>query len=168
MTILTQDAPARDAFDTKAKIRIGVEGDAYVQPTDDGMVAFSIINGEVCIRPDVARAIAAALQSAAVYADEERQQHFSTLESMAVDNLNRAIKRSGHRVAAVALVAGMQPKTLRRKLAGHAEFTVTEIIAVTRALNIDVISIMPNDEPRHLRRVTEPGEPDQHGVGGGL
>lgn len=168
MTILTQDAPARDAFDTKVKIRIGVEGDAFVQPTDDGMVAFSIIDGEICIRPDVARAIAAALQSAAVYADEESQQHDSTLESMAVANLNRAIKQSGHRVASIALVAEMKPNTLRRKLAGHAEFTVTEIIRITRALGIDVISIMPKDEPRNLRRATEPGEPDQRGVGGGL
>ncbi|WP_420095440.1 helix-turn-helix domain-containing protein [Brevibacterium sediminis] len=150
------------------KVRIGTEGDAYVQPTDDGMVALTLINGEMCIRPDVARAIAAALQSAAVYADEESQRHFSTLESMAVANLNRAIKRSGHRVPAVALTAGIQPKTLRRKLAGHAEFTVSEIIGVARALEIDVISIMPKDEPRNLRRVTEPGEPDQKGVGGGL
>lgn len=50
--------------------------------------------------------------------------------------LNAIIEESGMKLDVISKKAGMKPYTLSRRLAGHGEFTASEIAGVTRALRL--------------------------------
>lgn len=54
-----------------------------------------------------------------------------------IDKLNKVIKDSGMTVTAIANKSGINRITLYNRMNGKGEFTISEIIALTRVLHMD-------------------------------
>lgn len=72
-------------------------------------------------------------------------------------------------VATSTITGGNEPDELAVTLMmpeRHMTFSPESACALAAALQ--AVAVHQLEEPRELRRNTEPGTPDQHGVGGGL
>ncbi|SDQ49555.1 hypothetical protein [Leucobacter chromiiresistens] len=87
------------------------------------------------------------------------------------ETLRQHVGDSPRRHRSIAALAGIPLPTFTRKLAAkECPFTVRELANIAFALGIKVETFwqpVPVKD-RKLQRGTEPGEPDQQGVGGGL
>lgn len=87
------------------------------------------------------------------------------------ENIRARVDASPLSVRALSERAGISYKSMLRKLSpGAAELlTVSDVLRIARALGLRVEAFFePVEETHEIRRSTEPGEPEQHGIGGGL
>jgi len=54
-----------------------------------------------------------------------------------IDKLNEVIKESGMTVTAIANKSGINRMTLYNRMNGKGEFTISEVVALTRVLHMD-------------------------------
>lgn len=81
-----------------------------------------------------------------------------------------AIKVAGLTVAPNQLIGGGEPDENVVTIITREEtlsFTPAEACALSAALSAVAVHLMES-EPREIRRNTEPGQPEQNGIGGGL
>ena len=62
-----------------------------------------------------------------------------------------AIGRSAYSQRAVAKEAGIPSTTFTRKIGGHTDFTIVELITVARILGLTLEDFLPADVPLHSK-----------------
>jgi ribosome-binding protein aMBF1 (putative translation factor) len=56
-------------------------------------------------------------------------------------NINNAINESGLKKQFIAKSLNIKYDTLRRKLNGESDFTISEVLALTKLLNINIMEV---------------------------
>lgn len=101
---------------------------------------------------------------------QEQEQTMSTIIAHTPDKFDTtfALTTASGRVWAELDTdrAGKPVVALLDDLDSSMRFTATEALAVAAALQALAVHLL--EEPREIRRVTEPGSPEIDGVGGGL
>lgn len=62
-----------------------------------------------------------------------------------------AIGRSAYSQRAVAKAAGIPSTTFARKIGGHTDFTIIELIAIARILDLALEDFLPSGTPIHSK-----------------
>ena len=85
-------------------------------------------------------------------------------------NLQKCVSESKLSLPALAAVSGVVLGDLCTKLTRtQCHFTVSELMRIMIALGLrSEVLFAPTEVAREVQRHTEPGEPDQQGIGGGL
>lgn len=70
-----------------------------------------------------------------------------TLTKQIADCVAAAIHRSGKSQSAVALATGIPKTTLGRKINGHTDFTMTELVSIAFFLDTTIAELTPSAIP---------------------
>jgi len=62
-----------------------------------------------------------------------------------LENINNAINSSGLKKQFIAKKLDIKYDTLRRKLKGESDFTINEVLTLTKLLNINIMEVFKNE-----------------------
>lgn len=103
---------------------------------------------------------------------ERRIDSVNTIQPQTTDNFDTRFKLSTGQTR-ILIEAAEDPVVSERRVVSlngedslHLRLRPEEALSVAAALQAVATYLL--EEPRQLRRRTEPGEPDQNGIGGGL
>ena len=73
----------------------------------------------------------------------------SEIRTNVAERVRSALKTQGRSQLSLSLEIGIPNTTLGRKLAGHIDFTVSEVFAIARALSVPASDLLPDTLPRN-------------------
>ncbi|MGK0715023.1 hypothetical protein ACR5KS_03000 [Leucobacter sp. W1153] len=97
------------------------------------------------------------------------QTEAQRMTALARTNIHAALEECGMTAREAGSFAGFDPLMVQHAMDGQDELTVAQVAGLCRVLGVPLASIFePIAETPELHRITEPGEPEQHGIGCGL
>ncbi|WP_416444689.1 hypothetical protein AB3K78_15400 [Leucobacter sp. HNU] len=144
---------------------------------DHVSIAIPAMKARIELQPNEARELARALQDLATFIEEEAERRetrvaqASLLNDTISMNVRTRVAHSSLTKAEIAARADISTSTLQRKLDPNvdAPFDVRELANLAHVFGIEVADLLdPVTGATEIRRYTEPGQPEQNGIGGGL